>query len=88
MITQIGFVSGEILTLLDQLEGAVNVENIKFYIDAPEEVILMSLGWLIRERYACAIPRATGIEIRQIGNDTNEAFQGHPLDLDAMTCLD
>jgi hypothetical protein len=85
MITQIGFVSGEILTLLDQLEGTVHVENIKFYVDAPEEVILMSLGWLIREGYAYAIPRETGIEIRQIISDANEAFQEHPLDLDAVT---
>lgn len=84
MITQIGFIAGEILILLDQLEGPVPIGSIKCKIDAPEDVILMSLGWLIRERYVCAVTRATGIEIRQLRNGTNEGLQERALDVCAV----
>lgn len=48
MITRIGIVAGEIWQLLENRENAVLfelTENIK----EPQEIILMSLGWLARE---------------------------------------
>lgn len=85
MITQIGFIAGEILTLLARSEDPVYVEDIKCGIDAPDQIVLMSLGWLIRESYVYAIPHAADIEIKQIGNNTNEGLQERALDISAVT---
>ncbi|MBN1688548.1 MAG: hypothetical protein JW893_05570 [Candidatus Omnitrophica bacterium] len=85
MIAQIKFVAGEIMVLLDRLEGPLHTEDIKCRINAPPDVILMSLGWLIREGYVYAIPRETGIEVMRIGNETNEEMQERALDLNAVT---
>lgn len=49
MITKLGIVSGEILTLLSEVKGPLCVHEIEVYIEEPSDVVLMSLGWLIRE---------------------------------------
>jgi hypothetical protein len=48
MITKIGIVAGEIWQLLDKKER-VDLEYIMTNVDAPKEIILMSIGWLARE---------------------------------------
>ena len=48
MITEIGIVAGEIWHFLDK-EGKTDLFGLCQGIDKPEELILMSLGWLARE---------------------------------------
>jgi len=48
MITQIGIVAGEIWHYLDQ-HGEVGLPVLVKGIDKPEDIVLMSLGWLARE---------------------------------------
>ncbi len=48
MITKIGIVAGDIWHFLEKKEK-VSLENIMKNIDAPREVVLMSIGWLARE---------------------------------------
>ncbi|MBN1688543.1 MAG: hypothetical protein JW893_05545 [Candidatus Omnitrophica bacterium] len=79
MIAQINLVSGEVLTLLGQLESPILMEDIKQSINAHEDIVMMSLGWLIREGHVYAIPRATGTEIKPMGNDTNEEMHERAL---------
>ena len=55
MITEIGIVAGEILNLLEEKKGPMNMAEIKSHLDEPMEVINMSLGWLIRDNYVRVI---------------------------------
>jgi hypothetical protein len=48
MITEIGIVAGEIWHYLDQ-HGEVSLPVLEKGIDKPEDIVLMSLGWLARE---------------------------------------
>lgn len=48
MITQIGIVAGEIWHYLDQY-GEATLPVLAKGIDRPEDIVLMSLGWLARE---------------------------------------
>lgn len=48
MITQIGITAGEIWHYLDE-HGEATLSELNAAIDKPEEVILMSVGWLARE---------------------------------------
>lgn len=50
MITQIGIVAGEIWSFLDE-HGEVNLKQIMKELDKPEQLILMSVGWLARENH-------------------------------------
>ncbi len=49
MITEIGVVSGEILELLEQRNGFVVFSEIKSVLQESHDMVLMSLGWLLRE---------------------------------------
>lgn len=49
MITKLGIVSGEILTLFSEVKKSLCVRDIEVYLGEPTDVVLMSLGWLIRE---------------------------------------
>lgn len=49
MITKLGVTSGDILTLFDEVKGPLRIREIEVYLGEPKEIILMSLGWLIRE---------------------------------------
>jgi len=48
MITEIGIVAGEIWHYLDQ-HGEVSLSGLGRGIGRPQEIVLMSLGWLARE---------------------------------------
>lgn len=48
MITEIGIVAGEIWNFLDK-KNEVLVSEIVREIEKPQDLILMSLGWLARE---------------------------------------
>ncbi|MCF7872809.1 MAG: winged helix-turn-helix domain-containing protein [Candidatus Omnitrophica bacterium] len=50
MVTQIGIVAGEIWNFLDE-HGETTLEKITKGIDKSEKLILMSLGWLAREKH-------------------------------------
>lgn len=49
MITKLGIISGEILTLLSEVERPLTVMELGNHIKETKEDVLMSLGWLIRE---------------------------------------
>ena len=57
MITDIGIVSGKILNLLEEKKRPVSMTEIKFYLDDPLDVIYMSIGWLVRERFIRIVVR-------------------------------
>ncbi len=56
MITQIGIVAGEIWSFLDD-HGKTNLKQLIKKIDKPEQLILMSLGWLTRENHIIVTKR-------------------------------
>jgi len=49
MITKIGVTSGEILTLLEEVERPLTVKEIGVYLGEEKDVVLMSIGCLIRQ---------------------------------------
>jgi len=51
MMTQIGIVSGEILTLFDEVDGPLTLKEIELRLNENRDDVLMSLGWLEREGY-------------------------------------
>jgi hypothetical protein len=51
MITEIGVVSGEILSYIEEEGRAVNLKTVLLHLDEPKDIILMSIGWLIREGF-------------------------------------
>lgn len=51
MVSEIGIVAGEILTYLEQAEGAVSLRELEDELDTSTELIHMSVGWLAREGY-------------------------------------
>ena len=55
MITKLGVVSGEILTLFSEVKGPLCVRDIEVYLGEPSDIILMSLGWLIREGMVASV---------------------------------
>jgi hypothetical protein len=59
MITEIGFVAGDIWNYLDK-HGEVSFNTMVKAIDKPRDLALMSLGWLAREGH---------VEVVRSGND-------------------
>lgn len=59
----IGVVAGEILTLLEGCGDLLALQTIERNLNEHRDIILMGLGWLIREGY-----------VRQVGNRDNEFF--------------
>jgi hypothetical protein len=51
MITQIGIIAGKILLLLEESCSPLSIRQIKKALKEPEDMVCMSLGWLLRERY-------------------------------------
>ena len=49
MITTIGIVAGDILSLLEEANGPLVIKDLVKSIAASEDIILMSVGWLVRE---------------------------------------
>jgi hypothetical protein len=52
MITQIGIASGEILTLIDNKQRPVSLNEIESHLENEKELAYMSIGWLVREGHA------------------------------------
>ena len=88
MITQIGIVSGEILTLFDdEVNSPLTLKEIDLRLNENRDDILMSLGWLEREGYLY-IKKFTGSDFyirarsrklifsarKETQNGTNETF--------------
>ncbi len=61
MITEIGIVAGDIWHFLDQ-HGEVTLTDLIKGIDKSRDNVLMSLGWLARERHV--LLRQTGTDYR------------------------
>jgi hypothetical protein len=51
MRTKISITAGNILTLIEDADHRMSLEEIKNSVDAPSELVLMSLGWLVYEGY-------------------------------------
>ena len=49
MMTKIGLISGEIITVLEEVKGPLTMKEIQVYLGEETDVILMSIGCLIRE---------------------------------------
>ncbi|MDP3921332.1 MAG: winged helix-turn-helix domain-containing protein [Candidatus Omnitrophota bacterium] len=49
MVTWIGLCAGEVWKYLETHEGYCPVEKVINDIDAPEQSVLMAIGWLARE---------------------------------------
>jgi len=49
MVIRLGIIAGEILTMLEEIEGPVCVEEGESLMQYPNDIILMGLGWLVRE---------------------------------------
>ena len=54
MITRIGIISGEIITLLEESKCSMTVQKLSYLLKEPQEWVLMSVGWLLREGYLSA----------------------------------
>jgi len=54
MITQIGIIAGEIWHHLESADNA-HLKDIVDKIDAPKEIVLMSVGWLAREGHVVLV---------------------------------
>ena len=55
MITEIGIVAGEIWHVLDERQETVMLKDLLASIDAPRDLILMSVGWLAREGHVSLV---------------------------------
>lgn len=52
MVTQIGIVAGEILTILEEVNRPMSLKSFQNYLDETSlDMIMMSIGWLAREGY-------------------------------------
>ena len=51
MIIRLGVVAGEMLTILEQTGGPMNIDELGKKLDHPQEIVLMSLGWMVRQGY-------------------------------------
>ena len=49
MIIKLGIISGEILSLLDEIKEPFSINDVKLKLDYLDDHILMSIGWLVRE---------------------------------------
>ena len=51
MITHIGICAGQVWNCLETHWGNLSLRSLFSEVDAPREVILMAIGWLVREGY-------------------------------------
>ena len=68
MITEIGIVAGEIWHHLDQ-HGEVSFAGMASALNRPQDLVLMSLGWLAREGH---------VLVRQSGADYDVELREKP----------
>jgi len=50
MIMKIGITAGEIITILEEENAPLTLIEIEMLVKASKNILLMSMGWLIRER--------------------------------------
>lgn len=62
MITRIGIVAGEIWHILENRAKA-GLDEIMKEVDAPREIVLMSIGWLAREGHVVLEGEAPNQEV-------------------------
>jgi len=63
MITEIGITAGEIWHVLDN-KSPIFLKEVLKEIDAPKDLILMSLGWLAREGHVNVIKNENDYELK------------------------
>ena len=51
MIIKLGVVAGEMLTILEREKESIKISDLREQLDHPYEIILMSLGWMVRQGY-------------------------------------
>ena len=49
MYTEIGLIEGEILNIFEDLHSPLTIKELGFYLDQPQEFVLMAVGALLRE---------------------------------------
>lgn len=54
MITEIGFVAGDVWRILDE-KGSVKLSNVIKQLSHPKDLTLMAVGWLCREGHVIII---------------------------------
>lgn len=63
MITEIGITAGDIWHYLDKQGKAVGFSQLCSGIDKPNDLVLMSLGWLAREGHIILNKESEGYQI-------------------------
>lgn len=51
MLIKVDVICGDILTLFNESQGPLCVRDIEEHLYEPQDVILMTLGWLMREGF-------------------------------------
>lgn len=77
MITQIGVVAGSILNFLEENPSAVTVQQLQDNLKERSEVILMSLGWLVREKFISLQEENNDILVMLLVHKQEFVFSGH-----------
>ncbi len=67
MITKIGLIAGEILTLLEKENGPMNFNYLQSSLRETDYLIWMSLGSLLCERYINTIEKCATVKCKNIG---------------------
>ncbi len=67
MITKIGLIEGEILTLLEEENGPMDFNYLRSSLREADHLIWMSLGCLICERYIDTIEKCSTVKCKNIG---------------------
>ncbi|HCM41727.1 MAG TPA: hypothetical protein DIS66_00225 [Candidatus Omnitrophica bacterium] len=57
MITEIGFVAGDIWRILDE-KGSMKLSKVIKQVSHPEDLTLMAVGWLCREGHVTIVEKA------------------------------
>jgi hypothetical protein len=66
MITILGIIAGEILSLLENADRAMSVREIVSELEEPQEVVLMTIGWLARQGFISIMPVSGDYTVRII----------------------
>ena len=68
MMTKIGIISGEIIAFLEREKRPLCVDELQFHLEEPREIILMSLGCLVRDGLAHIEKREPGYVVFLMGD--------------------
>jgi len=81
MITKIGIVSGDIIDLLDQNDGALVFDQIYSSLKQPRDLVFMSLGWLLRENYVYILENPSTVTFQKDDSKKTESCSVNMSDL-------